>query len=211
MTRKFKALGLALFATLALGAVMASAASATEFTAASYPVKYTGTQASTEPHVFTADTYETTCKDASFSGEAEKTSTTATLTPVYKECTAFGLSATVNMNGCDYLFHLGAEGNNATVDLVCPAGKDVTITAGGGACVAHIAPFAGKGSVALSNAELTEPTRKVIKAAADVANIGASLTDVSSFFCPFGGNTNTATATYTGNLTLEGSSNIDIG
>ncbi|HEV2790849.1 MAG TPA: hypothetical protein VGV69_06080, partial [Solirubrobacterales bacterium] len=115
--------------------------------------------------------------------------------------------ATVNMNGCDYLFHLGAEGNNATVDLVCPAGKDATITAGGGACVAHIAPFTGKSNVALSN---STPSGKV-NAVADVAGIGASLTDVSSFFCPFAGSTTTSTATYTGNLTLSGSSEIDIG
>ncbi|HEV2791648.1 MAG TPA: hypothetical protein VGV69_10155, partial [Solirubrobacterales bacterium] len=70
MTRKFKTLGLVLAAVFAMSAVMASAASATEFTAASYPVTYSGTQEPTEPHVFTADGYETTCKDASFSWEA---------------------------------------------------------------------------------------------------------------------------------------------
>ena len=205
MFRKFKSLGLALFATLALGAVMASAASATEFTAASYPVAYSATQSATEPHVFTADTYEITCKDVTFTGEAAVTSTTVTLTPTYHECTAFGLRATITLNGCDYRFHLAATGNNATVDLVCPAGKDVTIDAGGGACVAHITPFTGKSNVALSN---SHPN---IKAAASVTGITASLTDVSPFFCPFSGNTHTETATYTGNLTLEGSSTIDIG
>jgi hypothetical protein len=30
----------------------------------------------------------------------------ATITPHYKTCTAFGAPATVDMNGCDYVFHL---------------------------------------------------------------------------------------------------------
>ena len=206
MTRKFKALGLALFATLALGAMMASTASATEFTAASYPVKYTGTQDATQPHVFTADNYETRCKDASFSGEATATSTTATLVPVYKECTTASLGSVVNMNGCDYLLHLSASGTAATVDLVCGAGKSAEIILAGGVCIIHIPAFTGKAKVELSN---THPN---ITGAASVSGITALLTK-SSFLCPFKVNSTVVnTATYIGHLTVSGgATTIDIG
>ena len=204
MTRKFKALGLALFATLALGAVMASAALATEFTASSYPVTYSGTQAATEPHRFAIDTYEGNCKDITFSGEAKGTSTTLTLTPKFNECTFAGLSATVTTNGCSFLLHLPSAGTDATVDLTCPAGQELTIDIAAGTCVVHIFPFTGKSKVAFSNAHPN------LKSVWDISGMLAGLTDLS-FFCPFAGDTTVATGTYSGNLTLSGSSTIDIG
>jgi hypothetical protein len=203
MLRNLKTLGLALVAVLAMSAVVASAASAANFTAASYPVTYSGSQAATEPHVFIADGYETTCKNAEFSGSASAASSTATLTPTYSECTAFGLSATVDMNGCSYTFHL-ASTSKADADLNCPAGAEVEIVAGGGSCVAHIPPFAKPlGSVAISN---VHPN---IRGEANVTGISASLTD-ENFFCPFQGNTTVKNATYTGNLTISGSSTINV-
>ncbi|HEV2791411.1 MAG TPA: hypothetical protein VGV69_08970 [Solirubrobacterales bacterium] len=207
MTRKFKTLGLALFATLAMGAVLSSTASATEFTSASYPVTYSGTQAATELHVFKMDGFETSCKNAEFSGTSTGASTTLTLTSVYSECTTFGLNGSVKMNGCDYLLHLpSGTGTDvlATTDLVCPAGKDVTIEAGGGLCVVHVAPFTGKNHVTVTN---QHPGLKLVFT---VGGITASLTDAGGFFCPFTGNTSAET-TYTGNLTLSGSTTIDIG
>jgi hypothetical protein len=49
-----------------------------------------------------------------------------------------------------------------------------------------------------------------INSVATVSGIGASLTDVGGFFCPFSGNTETTTATYNGNLTISGSSALSI-
>jgi hypothetical protein len=201
MTRKFKALGLAVFATLAMSAFMASTASATEFTAAKYPVEYKGSQTAAEPHVFKADTFETTCENAEFSGTLSTKNTTATLTPVYTGCTSAGLNATVDMKGCDYLFHL-PEGSathvDATVDLRCE-GAEPTITAGGGLCVIHVEPNQlGLSKVTLSN---NHPN---ITAYAEVKGIKANLTDVGGFFCPFAGDTTVSTAEYTGHLTVSG-------
>ena len=205
MTRKFKVLGLAPFATLAMGAVMASAASATEFTAEKYPVTYSGYSLAGAGGTLTVDGFEVKCEESTLSGEAQQASTTVTLSPTFSQCTAFGLSSSVTMNGCDFLLHLGTTGGDATVDLVCPAGKDVTIDAGGGACVSHIPSFTGKAKVALSN---VHPN---IEGKATVSGIKVSLTDVSSFFCPFAGSTTVENATFSGEATVTGSSTIDIG
>ena len=143
MTRKFKTLGLTLVAVFAFAAIMAASASATEFTSTggTYPVTFHGEQPAEGQHVFTADEkFETTCKIATFSGELQAKSTTATAQADYTDCTSSNLGANVTMNGCDYLFHLGATGNLATVDIVCPEGKEITIDAGAGACVIHIPP-----------------------------------------------------------------------
>lgn len=56
-------------------------------------------------------------------------STTATITPQYEQpCPASGnRQATVEMNGCDYVAHIGGEVSAATfavtTDIVCPEGK----------------------------------------------------------------------------------------
>jgi hypothetical protein len=126
MIRNAKVLGLAIVAALALTAVMASAASATNFTAATYPVKISGAQ--TETHKFTVGGGTVTCSTATFSGEASEASETLTIIPTYSNCTAFGfIGATVtgfSSTGCDYLFH-----TNGVTDLKCTSG-DVQIDAG---------------------------------------------------------------------------------
>jgi hypothetical protein len=213
MIRKLRAGGLAFFAILLMGAVMASGASATEFTSPELPggtVSVHGSQAATEPHVFKSDGYETTCQNAEFSGTTTNPSTTATITPIYSECTAFGLGATVHMNGCDYSVTLpegAATHVQAKVSLLCPPEKEVTITAGGGVCVAHIPPFSKKEHITISN---SHPN---VTAYITVGGIQASLTDVNGFFCPFSGNTTVQTAEYTGHLTITGTNvnTIDIG
>jgi len=136
MNRNLKVLGLALVAALAMTALVASAAQANnegKFTATSYPGTLHGEDTGT--HVFTAAGGTVNCTNATFTGSFTEASKTQTITPEYSGCTAFGfIGATVTMNGCDYLFHLtgtGAGGAyNSTVDLVCPAGKEITIDAG---------------------------------------------------------------------------------
>jgi len=208
MIRNLKALGLALVAVFAMSAIAASAASALEFTATNgnYPVKFSGTQPAAEPHAFTADGFTTECKVAEFNGTQKAKSSTSSATPTYKECEVAGsggfLSATVTMNGCEYVFDVSG-GANATVDLVCPAGKDVTIDAG--SCVIHIAPFENKSHVNMSN------NKPHIDAKPTVSGIHAVLTD--AFLCPFEGNTTTTTGTLTGGpVTLKGENEgIDVG
>jgi hypothetical protein len=63
--------------------------------------------------------------------------TTITLTPHYKQdnhnCFVVGslIKFTVDMNGCDYVVHIGGTNGsnyNGTVDIVCPPNKQITIT-----------------------------------------------------------------------------------
>lgn len=61
--------------------------------------------------------------------------TTITVTPGYEavKCVAGELPATVTMEGCDYVIHIGETTASppheyeATADLICPAGKEVVV------------------------------------------------------------------------------------
>jgi hypothetical protein len=148
MTRNLKALGLALVAVFALGAVVASAASAQVGTLTSTgPVtliavntgeastnqitafggtiqcpntKYTGHKYNVTPHTFIPNDVSTT-----------------TVTPHFGTCTskigAASFLTTIDMNGCDFVFHI--EGTTPGVDtytvratVVCEATKHIVIT-----------------------------------------------------------------------------------
>ncbi len=53
--------------------------------------------------------------------------------PEYKECTAFGLKATIATTGCNYLFHINSpagSGRHVTTDVSCSAGSSVKVIAG---------------------------------------------------------------------------------
>jgi hypothetical protein len=216
MTRKLKAFGLAIVAVIALAAVVASSASATEFTSTdgNYPISFHGEQPAASRHVFTVDEnkYKTECETATFAGELKAKSSTATVsTADYTNCISAGLEATVTMNGCDYLFHLPASGGEATVDLLCPAGKEVTIDAGGGACVIHIKEQLGLKHALIKNEEAGGV--KDIHVTVTISGIHATLTDVFPFLCPFAGETTVTDGTYHGTVTIKGTGgrSIDIG
>lgn len=178
MTRNLKALGLALVAVFAMSAIAASAASAQQGTLTSDgPVTLTASEKKPEEggvNKLTAFGAEVTCPGSTYTAhkvltqaetEAGKKhepipvpATTATLTPHYKQtnhnCVAtFGWIATIDMNGCDYVIHLGettggvAGTYGVTVDVKCPAGKSITVTlfttaanetAGTVACILHV-------------------------------------------------------------------------
>jgi hypothetical protein len=143
MTRSLKALGLAMVAMLALGAVLASAASAApKLTSASneYPVVLEGSQST--KHKFTLPgnrTFE--CTTVKFVGEikskAEAETSKATVAPTYEGCTATILGnidpVTVTLNGCTYQLSLTEEAASAgyeyagAVKIQCPAGKSIEV------------------------------------------------------------------------------------
>jgi hypothetical protein len=123
MTRNLKALGLALVAVFAMGAVMASAASAQAKLTSTGPVtligKQTGAAAANQLSAFGATW---TCTTVTYTGHKTKSTTTpkaliangdttATITPHYSGCsanTAIGVKpVTVKMTSCDYTFTLG--------------------------------------------------------------------------------------------------------
>jgi hypothetical protein len=147
MIRNLKALGLMVVAALAISAMFVSAAQATEgngfytcgktatpnvHTTCNVHGEQYGTVAE---NFFEAGGQKVTCENAGVTFTAHMptgTSTHLTVTPHYKDCSAEGLPATVSMNGCTYTFRRPTTSGkthpwDATVDLVCPAGKSVDI------------------------------------------------------------------------------------
>lgn len=148
MIRNLKTLGLALMAVFALGAVAASAASAqgvlTSESGKAVTLKGTET-GSLLANSLTGPLGSVTCKGSSYTGHEVNSTTnrvpnkssTATITPKYNqsECKAHipvlgTRPATVTMNGCDYVFHIGGttEGTyGVTADVVCPENNVIEV------------------------------------------------------------------------------------
>jgi len=130
MTRNARALGLALVAMLAMGAVLASAASALTVTAAKYPAAISATQTNT--NTLSNGIRTVSCSEASLTGEIGAASETVQITPVYGGCTGNGgTTATVNANGCTYTLkptveHSATTGTG-TITVDCPEGKRILV------------------------------------------------------------------------------------
>jgi hypothetical protein len=153
MIRNLKVFGLAVVALVAMTAVAASAASAAEFHAENEPVIYEGSQVT--QHVFKVTTGLVRCNVATFKGtNSSKTTTTTTLEPTYTGCTAFGVKATVAVNGCKYVFHSEAGETSpypVKADVECPAGKKIVVTPVGIACIVEVGNQTGLTGITLTN------------------------------------------------------------
>jgi hypothetical protein len=156
MIRNLKTLGLALVAISALSAVVASVALAQGKFTSDGPVTMTAEETGEEGkglNALTAFGLKIECPTSIYTGHKYNVTpneflpngvTTATVTPHYKQivvggdanCRANPASApvTIQMNGCDYVIHLGATtgGVNGTyaltIDIVCPEGQEIAIT-----------------------------------------------------------------------------------
>jgi len=198
MIRNLKTLGLALVAVLAMSAVVASAASA-QFTASSYPTTVTATSALGNDD-FKTEAGSVECA-GHFEGTSAEASSTMTIKANYTGCKAFGFAeASVNMNGCDYVFH-----SNGEVDLECSGTNKVVITAA--ACEVQIGSQTGLKSVTLNNGSGD------ITAQANVGGIAYTVTK-DGFLCPFNGTGAKTGATYTQNSAITvkstGSSTVSV-
>jgi hypothetical protein len=130
MTRNFKVLGLAVIAALALGAVAASVASAEGEEPISRPYWFKSDGFSTTTttvtgvggkggHEFETETLNIVCTTATYKGTlVGETATTTNLVPTYGGCTAGGLSATVDVNGCSYTLHTDEQTGNVTSPII---------------------------------------------------------------------------------------------
>jgi hypothetical protein len=87
MIRKFKTLGIAMAAILALSAIVASAAGATNFTASKYPTAATASSAKGNDDLQT-EAGGTECKVHFAIANLSAPSETVTVTPTYTECQA---------------------------------------------------------------------------------------------------------------------------
>jgi hypothetical protein len=159
MSLKLKALGLALFAVLAVGAVSVMSATANpgekqgHFTsdAAGPWTHITGAQEGTlHENVFLDHALgdAVTCSTATFTASVGvATATEITVTPTYAGCktTNEKREAHVDMNGCAYVLTIfeKPETRDQTTHLECPPGKEVTLTITGPfgvKCTIHIPP-----------------------------------------------------------------------
>jgi len=203
-----------MLAVFAMGSVAAQGAQGANgtLTAAAYPAALTGTQIGAHKWEFTSLKQSAECEVAHFVGNlAAPGSSTVTLTPTYEKCIAFGLKATIDMEGCDYLIHftntLTPGGNyDGSLDIVCPPEKKIKITAGivGNRCEVGIEP----------KTDLT--TLEGVNKVGDV-EIKAKITEITYIVtkdegtCPLSlvGKT-FHDGDYTGNVTLTGSSGLSI-
>ena len=152
MTRNLKALGMALAAVLAVGAVSASAASAStiDHTFVAHGKYLTLVADPAAPkQVFTFGGAEVTCEELTASGElasdgeteveefeVEGTKTykapSMTFLPAYNTCTIGGLKATVKANGCHYTLTGKTDAfGHAIKHIFCEAGKQIEISVTG--------------------------------------------------------------------------------
>jgi hypothetical protein len=198
MNRTFKILSI-LAAVLALSAVLASAASAAgEYTCAAYPCEGTATSAFGND-TFTVAGGTVQChveyKTAVINGPVSR----LTVTPIFKEhCKFNAFSASIEMNGCDYVFETPVgSGDNwaAPVEVVCPPEKVITIkvpATTGTTCHLSIPPQTPGGSVAITN----DTASGDVTVDADVTNIHYTNV-VDGVGCPLEGKGTKTGASYT--------------
>jgi hypothetical protein len=183
MIRNLKVLGLALVAVLAMSIMVASAASASQYTGSAYPTTGTG-QNTSGKETFTTPGGTVQC-DSHFEGPLSAASSTLTVTAKYTNCIAFGfINATVHFNFCGYLFHAGAAKGGGvydnSIDIVCPAGTGpVTIKA----ATCHVLIPAQTG---LKNVKTTNLAGGTVTVQPEVSNITMNVIE-DGFGCPFPG------------------------
>lgn len=181
MIRKLATLGVALCALAALSAAVASAAFAAQYTTTA-PTTLTG-ESALGNNTFNTEGGKAECK-AHYQAPLNSSSSSLTVTPTYTKCRAFGfLSATVTMNGCDYLFTepLGSgDSYAANYDIKCPAGKVIEIVAG--TCKVTIGEQGPLSSVLITN---ETPTNDILIrfGGSEIGYIVVS----DGFGCPFSG------------------------
>lgn len=201
MIHHFKVVGCSVLALIAFGAVSATAAGAAQFTASSYPSTATATSPLGNDDLSTeAGSVECSSHYAvpDISGASESVS----VTPSFTSCKAFGfLEATVNMNGCKFIFH--ADGG---FDLACSGANEVVIEAL--SCQVKVASQKGLVGVGLTNAGSN------IHAKAAIGGITYNVTN-DGFLCPFAGKGTKEGAAFTQNNAVTfgrlggGSFNVD--
>jgi hypothetical protein len=178
MTHNLKALGLALLAVFAFGAVAASSASAVSvFESEKEKTVLTGGEDKAGAEFGTkSSTIKVTCKKETFGGTVVGSPTTATkvtVHPKYEECEKIlGNAVTVETTGCDYILY--AETNNtpktppneaenqidAPVEIECTAGSAIKIKIGA-VCTLTITSVAEKLHGVVYDNEGTLKTRDI--------------------------------------------------
>lgn len=220
MIRKFKALGLALVAVFAMSAMVATAAQATSGTVTFFPSNAQGVTFTAEQigeHIFTLTDHKVTvegkeefantkCKKAVFDavGTVAAGATSVTVTPTYSECKSFGLTATIDHNGCNYILHSKTKivsGWDVETTLTCPAGKGITITAA--TCEVTVSPQSLPHTSEVTNAGVSSPeTGMDLHLHTDITGINYTV-NKDGIGCPLSGTGNFVNGDYDGTTTIK--------
>lgn len=128
MLNKFKALGLALVAVLAMSALAASSASAEKFTSADGTTQTVTASDVGAEDVFIVNNSTLTCEGETFAGhlEAGKATTALTFDPNWVNCKTEGAASnnvTVTDNNCGIIFKTTPNG----VEIECGTGKVIEV------------------------------------------------------------------------------------
>lgn len=212
MNRKLKALGLALFATMALGAISAQGAMGAELFHSEINETYiTGIQEhdAEVANVFELDDPNNSaleCTNATFEGSiTASTVTEVELTPTYFDCeTDSGANAAVDHTECTYVLAAHTEGDHAPVEVVCPDGQAIHISIESLCNITVGADDTISEGLTYANEE-TEDGTEDITATITAHDIGWQVSS-GEFFCTLGGlgASSGTDATYFSSVTVEG-------
>lgn len=178
------------------------AAKQPKFEAESYTANLNGIATSSHQFVFSAGKYN--CGNASVTGQIS--SATAEL-PVFQSffaCTFTGFMATINQNGCQFVWHVDNAGPPyvGSIDIKCPTEKGIEITSWGGGmkiCTATIRPQTGLKGVSFAN--MGAGSGRTITATFNLSGIKyAQVAHIEGGKCTTGEFEN---GTYTGGISLS--------
>jgi len=168
------------------------------FQADQYPATLSGQQTAGDPLSLGVEAGGTlTCESITASGALAAEGATMSLAPAYSVCRLFGLNGTtVTLNGCEYAFHAGSVAAD-TMDIVCPAGKTITVSAGN--CGMSIPAQAG---LAVEASNDTSGSPQKLQLALGATGLEYTKTK-DGFLCPFNGTGTKTDGTYDGTLSVS--------
>ena len=175
-----------------------------KFKASKYPVTIHGSTTSTVTFATEAGTVE--CKESTYHAVLSEATSTLTVTPVYKGCSAFENSATVSMEGCTYVYHVtekaSADNYRAHKEISCPEGKAIKIDSGN--CKLDINAQTERETVDIIDDTSASP-KKDITLQPTVTGVTYTVTG-DKCTCPFNGIGSKADGEFTSdeNITLTG-------
>lgn len=202
MNRKSKVAGLATIAALALSIGLPAAAPAQFESEVSSPTLTVSKSTSQTFKLSATSEIVFTCQavvydDAEFPGVK---TTTLTVSPTYANClNILGQAVSIDMNGCDYVFHLADDETEGSTDIECPTSTGMLLTVGT-LCTYEFDSQTGLETVDARNLG-TSSTREV-ELDGQLAGITSTrTTNDSPFICPPA----SSSGVYSGSTTLTGS------
>lgn len=205
-------------ATCLAALTLTGVAQAASFAVEKYPATVTGKQFGvTKTGEGTILGFEaglmTECGTAGFTTELSGASSTLTAESSVIGCNAFGVTAEVQNNGCEYVLHAGSGSEDAftgTMDIVCPGGNAIVIT--GSTCEIQIGSQEGLGSVSYENATSAFPKPEVVANFEISGGGGFTYTKVKDgFLCPLSGTGVKTGGVFAGALKISGQSGGAVG